>query len=136
MANKINSQVNKTISLLSLSLNKHLNFGQNLTINTSQVFMLLEKTSMNHFSNKQIGNAEIKFPFNFSSNLNQNQSILIRSKLETLASYGNYPSNTNFSRSLSFSILNQYGNEISIKTNENHSIIPRDSNFILPEMIL
>jgi hypothetical protein len=39
MANKISSQVNETISLLTLSLNKHLNFGQNLTINTPQVFL-------------------------------------------------------------------------------------------------
>jgi hypothetical protein len=41
MANKISSQVNETKSLLNLSLSKHLNFGQNLTINASQIFMSL-----------------------------------------------------------------------------------------------
>jgi hypothetical protein len=58
-----------------------------------------------------------------------------------LASFGNSKSqsNTNLSRSLSLSILDQYGNEISIQTNENQSIeiiIPRDPNVIIPSMIL
>ncbi len=38
-ANKISSEINKTISLLILSLNNHLNFGQNFLINTSEVFI-------------------------------------------------------------------------------------------------
>jgi hypothetical protein len=62
MANKIIRQINETISLLSLSLNKHLNFDQNLTINISEIFMSLGRTSIHLFSNKQIRNAEINFP--------------------------------------------------------------------------
>jgi hypothetical protein len=103
--------------------------------------MSLEKTSIYLLSNKQIQqieNAMINFPLNFSSNLNKNENILIRSKLDTLAPFGNYLSYTNFSRSLSFSILNENGNEILIKTNENNSIeliIPRDPNLISPKII-
>ena len=53
--------------------------------------------------------------------------------MEPLASFGNSKSqpNTNLSRSISLSILDQYENEISIQTNENQSIeiiIPRDPN--------
>jgi hypothetical protein len=54
-----------------------------------------------------------------------------------LAPFGNYLSNTNLSRSLSISILNENGNEISIKINNSiELIIPRDPNFIFPKMIL
>ena len=57
-----------------------------------------------------------------------------------LGSFGNSKSqpNTNLSRSVSLSILDQYENEISIRTNENQSIeiiIPRDPKLIIPPMI-
>ncbi len=54
-----------------------------------------------------------------------------------MASYGNVL-HTNFSRSVSHSIIDQHGNEIPIDTILNKSIeiiIPRDTNFIFPEMI-
>jgi len=137
-SNKINLRINKTISLLTLSLNKHFNFGQSFLINTSEVFMSLEKTSIHLLFNKQIQlieNGKINFPLNFSSNLNEN--ILIQSKLDSLAPFGNSLSYTNFSRSLTFSIVNENGNEISILTNNSiELIIPRDPNLIFPEMIL
>jgi hypothetical protein len=80
--------------------------------------MSLEKTSMNRF-------------------LNSNEMILIRSKFDALPPFGNYLSFTNFSRSFEFSIFNENGNEISIKTNRSiELIIPRDSNLIFPQMIL
>jgi hypothetical protein len=58
-----------------------------------------------------------------------------------LASFGNSksPPNINLSRSISFSILDQYGNDIPIQTNLSYPIeilIPRDPNLILPPMIL
>jgi hypothetical protein len=94
--------------------------------------MSYQRTSINLFSNNQIN-----IPSNFSSNMNENENIFIRFKLERLASFGNYPSNTNFSRSLSFSIVNLDGNEISVETNSSiELIIPRDPNLILPKMIL
>jgi hypothetical protein len=44
-------------------------------------------------------------------------------------------SNTNLSRSISLSILDQNGNDVSIETNF-ELIIPRDPNLIIPDMIL
>ncbi len=48
-------------------------------------------------------------------------------------------SNTNLSRSISFSILDHNGNEVLIETNSSNPIeliIPRDPNLIIPSMIL
>ena len=48
-------------------------------------------------------------------------------------------SNTNLSRSISLSLLDQHGNEILIQTNLTHPIeliIPRDPNTIIPSMTL
>jgi hypothetical protein len=48
-------------------------------------------------------------------------------------------SNTNLSRSISFSILDQNGNEVSIETNSTNPIeliIPRDPNLMISSMIL
>jgi len=61
--------------------------------------------------------------------------------MEPLAPFGNSKSqsNTNLSTLTSLSILDQYGNEVSIQTNAGHPIeiiIPRDPNLIIPEMIL
>ncbi len=58
--------------------------------------------------------------------------------IEPLASFGNFPSNTNLSRSVSLSIFDQHGNEISIETdldNPIEIIIPRDPNLLIPPMI-
>jgi hypothetical protein len=61
--------------------------------------------------------------------------------MEPLASFGNSTSqpNTNVSRSITLSISDQNGNELSIETNENdfiEIIIPRDPNVIISPMIL
>jgi hypothetical protein len=129
--NEITKQINKTISLLTLALKNHLNLGQNFQINTSQLFLSFEAT--NQFSNKQIRNAEIQF----SSNIFSNKKIFFRTKLESLAPFGNSQSNTNYSRSLSLSILDENGIEFKMKTNQSIGlIIPRDPNRILSEMIL
>jgi hypothetical protein len=59
--------------------------------------------------------------------------------MEPLASFGNSESNTNLSRSISVSIVNQDGYQIPIEINPNKRIeiiIPRDPNRIIPPMIL
>ncbi|UJR06650.1 hypothetical protein I4U23_010936 [Adineta vaga] len=144
LANQINTQMNKIISLLTSTLNLHLNIGQNYTIATSQVWMTLETRSSQSLSNsfiKQIGNGQVQLPSNFQMYLNNNEKISIRSMMEPLASFGNatLSSNTNLSRSISFSILDHNQNEISIQPVGNKSIeliIPRDPNLIIPSMIL
>jgi hypothetical protein len=63
---------------------------------------------------------------------NSNEKILIRSKFDALPPFENYLSFTNFSRSFEFSIFNENGNEISIKTNRSiELIIPRDPNLTI-----
>ncbi len=50
--------------------------------------------------------------------------------MKSLVSFGSFQSNTNLSRSISLSILDQNGNEISIETDFN------DPNLIIRPMIL
>jgi hypothetical protein len=81
LSNEIMTKATEMISLLTSTLNIHLNIGQNLTINTSEVFMSLETLTMDFLSNKQIqqvGNAQISIPTNFNSNINKNSTISIR----------------------------------------------------------
>ncbi|UJR21041.1 hypothetical protein I4U23_024141 [Adineta vaga] len=144
LANKIMYQAKEIISLLSSILNIHLNIGQDIVMNTTQVFMSLETKSFDALLNKlikQVGNAHIQLPQTFQSNMSNHSKISIRSTMEPLASHGNTKSrlNTNVSASISLSILDENGNEVSLQTDSNHPIeiiIPRDPNFNIPPMIL
>jgi hypothetical protein len=78
-ADTITNQVTKIISLLTQALNYHLNIGQNVTINTSSVFMSLETLSIESLSNKeiqQVENVQIRLPSNL--NINQNTTLSLR----------------------------------------------------------
>jgi hypothetical protein len=78
-ANEIKLQAIETISSLTLALNIHLNIGQNFTINTPEIFLFLEKSKIEFLSNKtfkQVGNAQIHMPFDFS--FNQTVSFRVR----------------------------------------------------------
>ncbi len=69
------------MSLLTSALNINLNIGQNLTLNTSSVFMSLETISIQSLSNKMIqpvGNAQIQLPSNLNSNFDNDQTISLR----------------------------------------------------------
>ncbi|CAF4263664.1 unnamed protein product, partial [Adineta steineri] len=113
LANQITNQMNDLKSLLTSSLNIYLNVGQNILINTSQVFMSLETKANEFLSNKftqSISNAQIQVPQNL--NLTNNSKISIRSMMEPLASYDN-TTYTNLSRLVTFSILDENENEIS-----------------------
>jgi len=81
LANEIINQMNEVVSLLSSSLNIHLNIGQDIIMNTSQVFMSLETQSFESLSNKlvkQVGNGQIEFPSSFNANISNNPTISIR----------------------------------------------------------
>ena len=59
--------------------------------------------------------------------------------MQPLASADQSQSNTNLSRSISLSILDRNGNEITIPTTLDHPyrfVIPRDPNLIIPAMTL
>ncbi|UJR13335.1 hypothetical protein I4U23_000353 [Adineta vaga] len=136
IANELNTKMTELISLLTSTLNLHLNIGQDFNIDTPQVLMTLETKSSQFLSTqftKQVGSGQVQLPNNFNSNLNNQDKISIRSVIEPLASFGNskVSSNTNLSRTISFSILDQNHNEIPIQTSLNQSIeiiIPRDPN--------
>ncbi|CAF4397827.1 unnamed protein product, partial [Adineta steineri] len=103
--------------------------------------MSLETISVTSLSDrivKQVGDAQFHIPSDFNLNTNDNSSISVRSKMDVLASFGK-SSNTNLSRSISLSVIDQNGNEISFQANENNSIkliIPRDPNVLIPSMYL
>ncbi|CAF4272596.1 unnamed protein product, partial [Adineta steineri] len=141
LANQINSQVTEMISLLTSSLNIHLNIGQSSLINTSQSFVSLETISIQSLKDrlvKQVENAQFNIPTDFILNTTSNSSISLRSRVDPLASYGNFQ-NTNLSRSISLSIIDQNGNEVSFAAHQNNPIqliIPRDPNVLIPSMYL
>ncbi|CAF1000565.1 unnamed protein product [Adineta steineri] len=141
LANRINSQVTQIISLLTSSLNIHLNIGQSSLMNTSQSFVSLETISIQSLKDrlvKQVENAQFNIPSDFILNTTSNTSISLRSKIDQLASYGNFQ-NTNLSRSISLSIIDQNGNEVSFQAHQDNPIqliIPRDPNVLIPSMYL
>ncbi|CAF1468493.1 unnamed protein product [Adineta ricciae] len=144
LANEIHVQMTEVISLISSIINIHLNIEQQFNINTSEVFMTLESRTSEHFSEKfvqQIGNNQIQLPNHFQSYLNNNNKVFIRFLLQPLSIFGNskISSNTNLSRTISFSLFNINQEEIPIQTNLNETIeifISRDPNLIIPSMIL
>ena len=80
-ANVIEEQVRETISLINYALNLHMNIGQNLTIVSPSVSMVLETLSSNSLSNKlisQVENTQIQMPLTFNSTLNDNHVISLR----------------------------------------------------------
>jgi len=132
LANQIQNQVKEMISRLNSILNIHLNIGQKSIINTSEVFMSLQSETIKSLSNQTFANGAIQF---FPMEINQTEkSIRIQSKVEPLASFGNL-ANTNVSRSISFSLFDLNGTEISLDY-PIEIFIPRDPNRILPPMIL
>ncbi|CAF1341570.1 unnamed protein product [Adineta ricciae] len=135
-ADQINVQSTETHSLLTKILQAHINIGQNCTINTSALFLSLETISVASLSNKLVQlteNAQVHLPSSLTK-INST-TISIRSLIQPLAITDQ--SNTNLSRSLSFSIFDRNGNELTIQTNQSIKlIIPRDKNFVLPPMSL
>ncbi|CAF1035223.1 unnamed protein product [Adineta ricciae] len=143
-ANEISLLTTQTMSLLTASLNIHLNIGQNLNINTPSMCLSLETTSIDTLANKSIkqtSSSRIRMPSTFQLNTTNNEAISLRSMIEPLASAGNISSQsrTNLSRSISFSILDTNGKPIPIQTTFDHPIeliIPRDSFLVVPPMSL
>ena len=81
LANEIKFKMTEVISLLTSTLNIHLNVGQDFAIETSQVIMTFETKSTQSLSSsltKTIGNGQVKLPNNFTSSLIVNDKIFIR----------------------------------------------------------
>jgi len=127
-ANQIENYVSQINKLITLSLNIHLNLGQSLIMNTSQTSISFQIVSSQSLENRTISLMEENVQVELPLNLTDISSILI------------FDSNTNLSRSVSLSLLNQNnGNEILLSINTNQSIhffIPRDPNMIISKMNL
>ena len=77
-SNEINRKAQEITSLLTSTLNLHLNLGQNSQINTPEVFMSMETLSIQSLSNKSIENAQIKFPSTLNlTNLSDSISLRV-----------------------------------------------------------
>ena len=77
LADEIQNTTSQMISLITSSLNNHLNLNQSLIINTSSVYFLLEKIDPNLLSNRTIN--QISLPTNLS--VPTNSTILLRVKI-------------------------------------------------------
>lgn len=123
--------------------------------------MSLETKSVESFATKftkSMGDGQVQLPDNFHSSLGENTKISIRvssrplhspsshlcalkAMMEPLAAFGNSKirSNTNLSRTISFSILDANQKEVAVQTDGNTSIeivIPRDPNLSIPPLLL
>ncbi|CAF3648646.1 unnamed protein product [Rotaria socialis] len=143
-AETIAQQANEVISWITEALSIHLTQDQHATINTSSVFFSLEITTAASLYGKPIrpiGHAMIQFPSKFDFNMNPNTTMSLRTIVQPLAPAGSSQSRayTNFSASISLSVLNRDGSVIPIRNNTEDPIefiIPRDSNFRVPTMNL
>ncbi|CAF1615089.1 unnamed protein product [Adineta ricciae] len=143
LANEIRMKTNAMMLMISSSLDVQLNVKQTFVVNTSEVFMSQEKTSLASLFHKEINqseNSHIRFPSILQTNLNENQTISLRTLIQPLASFDrSTESLTNLSRSVSLTIVDKNGEEVKTETDEDHLIeiiIPRDPQFVLPSMTL
>ncbi len=142
------------LSIITAALNVHLNLNQSIEINTTSIYMTLDKLTNTSLSSR-LNASRIHFPSNIE---NINDTVLVRVSsslielctclydfqriLQPLAlgdSNDRNPSYTNLSRSFSLSILDENGKEIPIQTNDANRIeffIPRDPNLQVPAMFL
>ena len=80
-ADLINNYVKKIEYLITFSLNVHLNFDQTFLVNISQAFFTLKTTSIESLKNtiiQQNEKAQFEIPSNFTLNITDNSSILLR----------------------------------------------------------
>lgn len=92
LANEMTHRMNEILSLLSSSMNIHLNMGQHSIINTPNVYLSMEIVSTNGLINKtieQVGNAQIEFPSELNLSVNENSTISVRVCCENLFSLEN-----------------------------------------------
>ena len=160
VSSRLSKQMNDVVNLLTRALNIHLNVEQEFTLNTSNVVMSLATLKGESLRGKEIqsvGNARLRLPSQGNLSLDEHQSgslrvrsfcflifllsfLLFQSTLEPLASFGTSSSlNTNLSRTISFTWMNEEENEIPLRTDLDHPfeiVIPRDPSLIIPSMSL
>ena len=145
LANRTRSQTTEILALVTKSLQIHLNHGQARRINSSSVHVSVESVSPGSLSNKvirSIENTYMRLPSNMTlATGNATSAVLLQSVVQPLAVSDDLRSqaNTNLSRSVSLSIVDENGNETAVRTTSDQPIeliIPRDPNLVLPPMTL
>ncbi|CAF1674871.1 unnamed protein product, partial [Adineta ricciae] len=144
LASEISAQADETTALLTSALNIHLNIGQNLTINVSTMFMSVEILSLNSIVNRinqPLSNIFVHLPTTLNLNASDYQTFGLRSIVQKLSTFDELHTETfmNMSRTFSLTILDQYGNELPVRTNFTHPFefrIPRDSIITIPQKTL
>jgi hypothetical protein len=84
LATKVNKEMNELMSLLTRSLNIHLNVGQHFQVNASSVFMSLEGLTSESLSKKEIptvGNALLRLPPTLNISFNGTSTMSLRVRL-------------------------------------------------------
>ena len=145
LVNQIQSQTTGILTLVTKSLQIHLNHGQSRRINSSSVYVSIESISTGSLSSRvirSIENTYMRLPFNMTlASGNATSAVLLQSVVQPLAVSDDLRSqaNTNLSRSVSLSIVDADGNETAVRVTSDHPIeliIPRDPNLVLPPMTL
>ena len=162
LSQRLLRQMNAAFTLLTKALNIHLNVEQQFTIDTLNLFMSLETLRGESLMGKEIqsvGNARLRLPSTGNLSLDQQQpgslrvrssfnrlfhiiclslSLFLQSTVEPLPLFGS-ALNTNLSRSISLTWMNQQGNELRFRTDLDHPleiVVPRDPSLIIPPMSL
>ena len=125
------------MSLVTKSLQIHLNLGQHLLINSSSVLVWLESISRGSLANKIIRptvNTYMRLPPNLTvingKGTSMTSLVLLQSVVQPLAL-------SDRRRSVSLSIVDENGNEAIVRATSDQPIeliIPRDPNLVLPPM--
>ena len=79
LADQIDDQLNSVISLMTRTLNVHLNIDQNITINTPSILMTLGCVPLLSLPTKVLQHfqpAEIRFPLNLFSNATLDNGVI------------------------------------------------------------
>jgi hypothetical protein len=93
LAARVNKEMNELMSLLTRSLNIHLNVGQHFQVNTPNVFMSLESLTSESLSKKVIptvGNAFLRLPPTLNISFNGTSTMSLRVRLVYLFSLHDY----------------------------------------------
>ena len=81
MADQVLSQAEEITSLLTDTLNTHLNIGQNFTMNTSSTFLSMGKVWLESLTNRllrQVGSGQVWLPSSLHLNQTSSSSLSFR----------------------------------------------------------
>ena len=81
VADQVSEQASEIMSLLTDALGIHLNLGQNFTVDTASIFLVLGKATMGSLTDRvlsQAGGVQVHMPSLLYSNQTTNSPVLFR----------------------------------------------------------